>query len=67
MRLEGRDLLVRIVIEHSQLEIIRACNEPVLARDKAYATDRNLRDLKRLHDRARFMVIDVHTSVIQTR
>lgn len=67
VRLEGRNLLVRIVIEHSQLKIIRARNKPVLARDKAYATDRNLRDLERLHDRARFMVIDVHTSVIKTR
>ena len=66
MSLEGDDLLVRVVVEDPKLEVIRARDKPVLARDEAYASYGNLSDLKRLDEGPCVMVVDVDGSVVET-
>ena len=65
MRLERGDLFVRIVVEDAQLEVVRARDEPVLARDEAAAAHGDLRDLERLDERARVVVVDVNVAVVE--
>ena len=42
MSLEGRHFLVGVVVEDTKLEIVRASDEPVLARDELDTSDGNL-------------------------
>lgn len=66
MRLEGGNLLVCVVIEDAQLEVVRASNEPVFARDELDASYRNLSDLERLDQCASFVVVDVDCAIVET-
>ena len=65
VRLERGDLFVRVVVEDAQLEVVRARDEPVLARDEAAAAHGDLRDLERLDERARVVVVDVDVAVVE--
>ena len=51
MCLECGDFFMSVVVEDPQLEVVRASNEPVLARNKADASHRNLCDLEGLDQR----------------
>jgi hypothetical protein len=62
--LEGGDFLMRVVVEDAQLEIICTSNEPVFARDEFNASNGDLCDLKGLHERPRFVVVNVDSTVI---
>lgn len=42
MSLKSNDLFVRVVIERSQLIIVRASDKPILSCDKATGADRDL-------------------------
>lgn len=66
MRFKRGNLFVRVVVEDPKLEVVRAGNEPVLARNEAYAADGNISDLKCLHKDTRLVVVDVHGAVVQT-
>lgn len=48
--LEGGDLLGRVVVVDSKLEIIGAANDPVLSRDEATGADGNIGELEGLDD-----------------
>jgi hypothetical protein len=64
--LERGDLLMRIVIEDTQLEVVRASNKPVFSGNKFNTAYRNSRDLESLHKCASFVVVDVDGAVVQT-
>ena len=51
VRFEGRNLFVRVIVEDAKLEVVGARDEPVLARNKADASHRNLCDLEGLDQR----------------
>ena len=51
VRLKRRHLLVRVVVEHAHLHVVRTRHDPVLAGDKLARAHRQLRHLKRLHHR----------------
>lgn len=55
-----------VVVEDSNLEVVRARDEPVLSRDEADATNGDLRDLKCLDECACVMIVDVDRAVIET-
>jgi hypothetical protein len=63
--LECRDFFVCVVIEDAELEIVGACDEPVLARNKFAAPNRNLGNLERLDNGACIMVIYVYGAVVE--
>lgn len=63
---ECRDFFVCVVIEHAKLEVVGACDEPVLARNKFAAPDGNLGHLERLDDGACLVVIYVHGAIVET-
>ena len=65
MSLEGDDLLVRVVVEDPKLEVIRARDKPVLARDEAAASYWNFRYFKRFYERAGLVVVDVNGAIIE--
>lgn len=65
MRLERCDFLVRVVIEHAELKVVRTCDEPVFARDELDATHRDVGYLKCLHQGARLVVIDVYRAIVE--
>jgi hypothetical protein len=65
--LERVHLLERVVVEDAELEVVRARDEPLLARDEARAPDGDLGDLERLEDRAGVDVVDLDGSVVQAR
>jgi hypothetical protein len=50
MRLEGCDLLRSVVVIDSYLEIVRATNNPVLARDEPPSSDWDIGKLEGLDD-----------------
>ena len=66
VRLKRNDLFMRVVIEHAQLEIVRTGNEPILARDKTHTSYGYFCDFECLYERARFKVVGVYTSIVQT-
>jgi hypothetical protein len=65
--LERVHLLERVVVEDAELEVVRARDEPLLARDEARAPDRDLGDLESLEDRAGVDVVDLDGAVVQAR
>ena len=66
VRFKSRNLLVRIVIEDTKLEVIGSSNEPVLSWDEAYATNGDFCNFKGFHDSACFMIVNVDAPVIQS-
>ena len=64
--LKGRDLFMRVIVEDPELEVVGACDKPVLAGNEANAADRHLRDLERLDQCAGVMIIDVDCAVVET-
>ena len=66
MGFKGRDLFMGVVVEDTQLEVVGAGDEPVLAGDEADAADRYFCDLKGLDQRACFVVVDVDRAVVET-
>jgi hypothetical protein len=66
MRLERSDLFVRVVVEHTELEVVAPSDEPVLPRDELDASCWNFRYFKGLDDGACFMVVDVDGAVVET-
>ena len=64
MYLEHDDLLVCVVIEDAKLEVVRATHEPILAHDEAHAAYGVLCNLKQLHKRPSFMIVDVDATVV---
>ena len=65
MCLEGSDLLVRVVIEDAKLEVVGASNEPVLPRNEAHTTNRNLCDFERFHDCAGFVIVNIDAAIVE--
>ena len=57
---------MRVVVEDAKLEIVRACDEPILAGYEADAAYGNLRDLKRLNQGTRFVVVDIDRAIVET-
>lgn len=53
MSFEGGDLLGSIVIVDSNLEVIRAADDPVLAGDKSTSSNGDIGELECLDDRLR--------------
>lgn len=66
MRLKGRNLLVCVVVEDSQLEVVRARDKPVLPWNKSCTSYRHLRDLERLHNDPCVNIVDVDRAVVET-
>jgi hypothetical protein len=64
--LKRSHLLVRIVIKHPQMKIIRPSHEPIFARDKADAAYGYLGDFKRFDERARVVIVNVDGTVVET-
>jgi len=65
MRLEVRNLLRGEIVVDAQLEVIRACNQPVLSRYEPASSDGHVRELERLHDRAGFVTPNVYMARVQ--
>ena len=57
---------MRVIVEDPELEVVGACDKPVLAGDEANAADRHLRDLERLDQCAGVMIIDIDRAVVET-
>lgn len=55
MCLEGSDLLGSVVVIDSELEVIATANNPILARDEATCSDRDIGQFESLDDRLRFV------------
>ena len=66
VRLEGFDLLHRIVIEHTDVEIIRASDDPLLPSHKLRRPYRQLGDLKGFQQRLRLKIPYMYVSIVQT-
>ena len=66
MGLKGCDLFVCVAIEDTQLEVVGAGHEPVLAGNEADAADRDLSDLERLDQRASIVVVDINSAIVET-
>lgn len=66
MCLECGDFFMSVVVEDPQLEVVRASNEPVLARNETDTSNRNFSDFKRLHQRCSFVIVDVDCAIIET-
>ena len=66
VRLKSRDFFVRVVVEDTELEVVGAGDEPVLAGDEADAADRYFCDLKGLDQRAGFVIVDVDRAIVET-
>lgn len=49
MGLERDDFLVRVIIEHAKLEVVRTGDEPIFARDELYTTNGDVGHFERLH------------------
>ena len=65
MGFEGRHLFMGVVVEDAQLEVVRAGDEPVLARNKFDTAHWDLRDLERFDDGASLVVVDVDGAIVQ--
>jgi hypothetical protein len=65
MRLEGCDLLACVVVVDSQLEVIAAANNPVLARNEAACSYRNIGKFEGLDNRLRFVGPDVDVAAVE--
>lgn len=65
MGFEGRHLFVGVVVEDAQLEVVRAGDEPVLARYKFDTSHWDLCDLERFDDGASLVVVDVDGAVVE--
>lgn len=65
--LKRRDFFVRVVIEDTELEVVGACDEPVLARNELATTHGDLGNLEGLYDGACLVVINVHGAVVEPR
>lgn len=66
MSFESGDFFVRVVIEDAKLKVVGAGDEPVLARDKFAAANGDFRNLESFDDCACFVVIYVHSAVVET-
>ena len=66
MGLERSDFFMRVIVEDTQLKVVRACDEPVLSGDEFDATNRHFRHLKSLDDRASIVVVYVDRAVVQS-
>ena len=60
------DFLAGVVIVASQLEIITACQEPVLARDESNGSNGYLGYFKCLDERAGGIVVNLNATAVQT-
>ena len=66
VRLERRNFFVCVVVKYTQLEVVRASDEPVLARDEFDTSHRNFSDFECLDYRACFMIINVDGAVVKS-
>ena len=64
--LKGDNFLVCVIVEDSELVVVRAGDKPVFASNKTAASDRDFCDFKSLYERARFVVVDVDSAVVQS-
>ena len=58
-------LLVRVVVEDSQLEIVRACYEPILAGNESDTSHWNFGNFKGFDKGSCLMIVDIHAPVVQ--
>jgi hypothetical protein len=65
MSFKRGDFFMSVVVEHPQLEIIRASDEPILACDKFDTTYWDFCDFKGFDYRSCFMVVDVDCAVVE--
>ena len=65
VRLKGCDLLACVVVVDAQLEVIAAAYNPVLARNEAACSDRNIGELEGLNDRLGFVGPDVDVAAVK--
>jgi hypothetical protein len=63
--LERCDLLARVVVVDSQLEVIAAGHDPVLARNEATSSYGNVGKFKCLDDRLCFVRPDVNVAAVE--
>lgn len=66
VRLERGHFFMRIIIEHAQLEIIRASHEPIFAGNKTGTSHWHLRHFECLDDAAGFVIVNVNGPIIKT-
>ena len=62
MGLEGCDLFRGVVVVDTELEVVGAANNPVLARDKATGTDGKIGEFERLNSALGLVGPDVRVS-----
>jgi hypothetical protein len=67
MGFKGRNLFVGVVVENTQLEVVGTSHEPVLPGNKLDAANWNLGNFEGLDQSTCFVVVNVDTSVVQTR
>lgn len=65
MRLERCDLLACVVVVDSQLEVIAAANNPVLARNEAACSYGNIGEFEGLNDRLGLVGPDVNVATVE--
>ena len=65
VRLEGCDLLARVVVVDPQLEVIAAAYNPVLARNEAASSYGDIGEFECLDDRLRFVRRDVDVAAVE--
>ena len=63
---ERRDSFVGVVVENTDLEVVGARHEPILARYESHATNGYFCDLECLDQCARFKLIDVNRAIVET-
>ena len=63
---ERRDFFVGVVVEDSQLEVVRARDKPVLPWNESYTSYGDLGNFKGFYDCSCFMVVDVDGAVVET-
>lgn len=67
VRLKGRNLLRGVVVVDSQLEVVGAADNPVLARNKAAGADGHIGQFECLDDGLRFVRPDVDVAAVECR
>jgi len=65
MGLERDDLFVRVVIEDTELKVVRTSDEPVFTRDELDTTDGDVGHFKRLHQGACLVIVDVYRAIVE--
>ena len=67
MCLESRHFFMRVVVEGSQLEVVRARDKPLFSSDEVNTANRNLCNLEGFNQSPGLVVINMHRAIVESR